>query len=329
MDRRTFVAAGAAAGLLAAPGRTTPAQAATTPVKIGWGAFPDVPQIAQASDKGLWAGQGLSPQIIPFATGRDSFEALIGGQLDLAVMAEFPPVTGALRGRKFGVAAVLSRYRALRAIARSATPVTAVKDLAGRRVATSIGTNVHFLIGEALRREGVAAKLVNVGPADMIPALLRGDVDAATPFPSAYPAARRALGDAYQQVMLPDAAQSFVLVASERLAAGDQDLVARVLRVLLEGERLVDADPAESQEATARYVRGAVTLEGIRSAWPEYEFRVQLDQGTLDLMVRAATWIVEQGFVRDVEPSAALIMQRMLPGPLRNVAPDRVTIQGA
>ncbi len=68
-----------------------------TPVTIGWGAYPDVPQIAQAADKKLWAAQKLDAKKIPFANGRAGFEALIGGQRDYVVMAEFPGVAGVMR----------------------------------------------------------------------------------------------------------------------------------------------------------------------------------------------------------------------------------------
>ena len=65
-------------------------------IKIGWGPFPDVPQISQAIDKNLWEDEGLSVKIVPFFSGRASFEALLGGQLDFAIIAEFPAVIGAM-----------------------------------------------------------------------------------------------------------------------------------------------------------------------------------------------------------------------------------------
>lgn len=315
-----------AGGLALAASLPARAQAPAA-IKIGWGSFPDVPQLAQAFDKNLWAAQGLAPQVVPFASGRDSFEALIGGQLEFAIAAEFPAVTGALRGRKFTVPAVLSKFKALRVIARSATPVTSLQQLAGQRIGVTTGTNQHFLLGEALRKANVQATIVNVAPPDMIPALTRGDVAAAMMFPSAYGAARRALAANYQELMLPEAAQSFILIASER-ASADPAMIGKVLATLIEGEKLLAANEAESIEATARYVRGAVTAENIKAVWSDYEYRVQLDQGTVDLMVRAGRWIVEQGFVKDVTPTPDLMLSRFLPGPLRALAADRVTASG-
>jgi NitT/TauT family transport system substrate-binding protein len=298
---------------------------APTVVKIGWGSFFDVPQLTQAVDKNLWKDQNLAPEIISFATGRESFEALIGGQLDFAILTEFPAVTGAMRGLKFAIPAALSRIKTMKVIAKSTTPVTSMKQLAGKKIAAILGTNLHFLVLEGLKMDGVTASLVNVGPADMIPALVRGDVDAAATFPSAYQAAKRTLGDQYQEIPIPGISQNFVLVASNTMATEKPEVVKRLLAVLLAGEKLVDADPKETQEASVRYGKNAVPLAIIQASWSSYSFRVQLDKATVDLMAREATWLRDQGLVKNADP--AKLDSYFMTGPLKELAPDRVEIK--
>ncbi len=302
---------------------TSPARA--EPVTIGWGAFPDVAAIAEAQDKGLWKDQDLQAQIIPFATGRDGFEALIGGQVDFAIMAEFPAVTGAMRNLKFSIPAVLSQYKSFRAIAKSPTPLT-LKDLAGKKVAMPLGTNVHFIIADALKAAGVTAELVNVSPPDMIPSLVRGDVDAIATFPNGYGGAKRALAAQYQEIPLTGYESSFVLVASEK-ATANPDFIKRVLAVLLKGDELVFKDPAEAQQAVSRYVGKALTLEAIQASWGDYDQHIKLDRGTLDLMVREGTWLRDQGFVKQGTPSVELYRKVFLPGPLKALTPASVEIE--
>jgi NitT/TauT family transport system substrate-binding protein len=297
-----------------------------TPVVIGWGPSPDVPQIAQAFDKNLWKEQNVEPKMVPFATGRESFEALIGGGLDLAIMAEFPPVSGALRNLKFSIVAAVSKYDGMRVIAKSATPITDLKQLAGKKVATPIGTNVHFAVADALKTADVKVELVNVGPSDIVPALIRGDVDAASMFPSGYLGAKKALGAQYQEVGLPNVNQIFILVASEKFASSNPDAIKRVLATLLKGEELVVNNPKDSQEATARYVKNAVPLDNIRTAWPDYTFKITLDNATLDLMTREGRWIREMGFVKEGEPSRQFYKGFVLKEPLTSIAPDRVSL---
>ncbi len=53
----------------------------------------------------------------------------------------------------------------------------------------------------------------------------------------------------------------------------------------------------------------AVLLKGeeyvaraIRAAWPDYEYRIELDQGTLDLMVLEGQWLKAKGLVKKASP---------------------------
>jgi NitT/TauT family transport system substrate-binding protein len=300
------------------------AQGLTT-VTIGWGAYPDVPQLAQASDKGLWAAEKIEAKIVPFASGRQGFEALIGGQLDYAIMAEFPAVTGVMRNQKFSVVAVLSQYKSFRLITKGDKAPAGLAALAGKKIAMPLGTNVHFAIATALEKAGVNAELVNVPPPEMIPALTRGDVDAIVPFPSAYQKAKSVLGAQYQEVRMPDYSSSFVLAASEK-ATANPAMTQRVLAALLKGEALVKANATESQEATARYVGGATTLDAVRAAWPEYEYRIKLDQNMLDTMVKEGQWLRAKGLIKEGDPTPALYRKWLAPEPLKALDPSRVTL---
>lgn len=86
-------------------------------------------------------------------------------------------------------------------------------------------------------------------------------------------------------------------------------------------------DTAESQQATSRNLGGALPLEAIRAAWPDYEYRIKLDQGTLDLMlVREGQWLEAKGSMKEGEPSAALYRNWLAPEPLRSLDPARVTL---
>ncbi len=283
-----------------------------------------MPAIAEAQQKGLWQQQNLAVKIIPFATGRDAFEALIGGQLDFAVMAEFPAVTGTMCNLKFAIPAVLAEYKSFRLISKGA-PVTGLRQFEGKRIAMPLGTNVHFIIADSLKAQGVKAELVNLASPDMVAALLRGDVDAIATFPGAYGGVKKALGAQYQELALPGYASSFILVASEK-AAADADLVHRVLAALVAGEALTFQDAAAAQATSAAYVNKAVPLEAIAASWADYDHHVQLDAATLDLMVREGKWLRAEGFVKQGTPSVALFAGMFMPAPLRSLSPGSVTL---
>ncbi|MBF0276745.1 MAG: NrtA/SsuA/CpmA family ABC transporter substrate-binding protein [SAR324 cluster bacterium] len=295
-------------------------------IKIGWGPFPDVPQISQAVDKNLWKEEGLNAQIVPFFSGRASFEALLGGQLDFAIIAEFPAVIGAMQKQEFGILARMSQYQASRIISKNNIGFNSVKDLAGRKIGTTVGTNVHFLLDVELQMAGVKAEVVSVAPPDLLPALVRGDVDAAVMFPSFYAGAKKALGDQYNEVRTPSYSTQFLLVGSGEIIDKYPDTVRGVLSTLLKGEKLIVDDPAESQQAVSRVIGKAIPLAGIVAGWSEHEYKMGLDNELLDLMLKEGQWIRETGKIKNIEPTRQLFRPYFRGEFLKSLAGARVNL---
>ena len=276
------------------------------PVRIGGGLSVEAPQFALAQERDLFGAAGLAPAVTNFPTGREAFEALIGGQVDLAMMAELPVVVGALRAQKFGVVGTLSRYRGMRIVTKKqggTAPMLATP--AGRKFGVTLGTNTHFMLMSELATAGIQAEIVNIGPADLIAALARGDVDAAAPFPNAYAGTRRALGADYAEIPVRSYQPTYLLVASEASMATETEA---------------------AQAAAARLAGRAQNLEAVRAAWPDYDARISLDRPLLDLMEREGRWLAETGAARGASTEPAVFRAAIAEAPLRAVMPDRVTL---
>lgn len=296
-------------------------------VSVGWGSYSmDAPQVVIASEKGYFKDAGLAPKLIPFQSGREGFEALIGGQLDLTVMAEFPAVVGTLRKQPFSVLAVLSRFTANRLITTLASGATDLAGLSGKKIGLPVGTNVQFMVDEDLKRAGVKAQIVNLTPPDLPPALLRGDVDAIATFPGAFGGARRILGERYRELPISPYATTFVVAASRDFRARDAVAAAKFLEALTRADAFMASDPAGAQDIVAKAAGKALTLEAIRADWGKYHYGVALDGALLDLMVREGAWIRERGIVKDAEPSAALFRSTVAEAPLKSAAPATMTL---
>ena len=295
-------------------------------VSIAWTPSADIPQIAQAIDKKLWAEQGLEVRIVPFPTGREALEALIGGQVDFASMAELPAVTAALRQQKFAVLARLSKYRANRIISNG-IDLKSARDLAGRKVALTVGTNSHFALDWELDAAGVKAEVVNVAPPDIVPALSRGDVEAAVMFPSFFDQAKRVLGDKYRELITPGYVTNMLLAGTADVIEKRPEQAKKVMAALLKADALVAQDPAGTQDTIARVVGKVINVDAVRAAWPDYEYKVALDKDLLTLMVREGQWIVKRGSVKNVEATVQLFRSYLNDSALKILAADRVQLQ--
>lgn len=296
-------------------------------ITFGGGPNLDVPQLAQAMDKNLWKKYGLTVKVVPFRSGRAAFEAMMGGQLDYALMAEFPAVIGAMRKQKFGILAEMSQYIATRIITSDKVKLDGAKSLAGHKIGTTIGTNVHFMLAGVLNSAGVKAEIVSVSPPDIVAALARGDIDAAAMFPSFYGGAKKALGDRYQELPVDSYRTRFILSGTADMIDNNPKTTLALLRALLDGEKLAESDPAETQAAVARIEKGRLSPEFIKAAWPNYRRKMNLDEDLMNLIIEEGKWIVGRGSIKGVESTRELYRPYFREGPLKSLAPERVNLK--
>ena len=304
----------------------TTASSDTTKVVIGGGPYLDIPQLSVAMDQNLWADNDLEAEVIPFRSGRAAFEALLGGHLDLAFMAEFPAVIGAMREQDFKVIAEMSQYTATRIIHGGDPMINTVAKLAGKAIGVTAGTNVHYMLDNELTAAGIKAEIVSVGPPDIVPALARGDVFAGAMFPSFYAGAKDVLGEKYQEIKIDSYGTHFILVATQKLIDENPAAVRGFLAALYKGEELVLSDPAASHEAVSRVLGGTLKPTDVASASRNYKFNMQLNTALLDLMVDEGVWIHSRGSIKGDVPTMKLMQPYVDESFLTSIDASRVDL---
>ncbi len=317
--KSSFLAAGLAA-------LTSTAWAQDTKITFGGGAYLDVPQLSVAMDQDLFAKHGLDVNVIPFQSGRSAFEALLGGQLDLAVMAEFPAVVGAMRDQDFKVIAGLSQYKQTRIIHTGGAEIDTVAKLVGKPIGVTAGTNVHFWLENELNDAGIEAEIVSVGPPDIVPALARGDIFAGAMFPSFYGGAQTILGDRYREIPISSYNTHFILVATQEIIDDQPEAVSAVLAALVEAEDIVSSDPTMSHEAVSRVLGGTLKPDEVAAASKSYSFNVNLDSALIDLMVAEGVWINARGSIKGDVPTKESISPYVDSSFLSAIDAGRVTL---
>jgi NitT/TauT family transport system substrate-binding protein len=327
MLKPLFVALALGAAALAGTTLANAQAQSLQPVKFAWNPNPQTAQIDVAIKNGLFKEAGLDVQIVAFPTGREALEALLGGQVDFAYMAEFPVATAVLRQQKLKIIADLSRYQGQRVIATAKTlDLKSANDLAGKKLGTTLGTNVEFFTHRLLAQIGAKATIVNAGPADLLPALTRGDIDAAIMFPTFFGAAKKTLGDDYRELISDLYVLHMVVTASSAMVEKNPAVIEKFVSAIVKADAALKADPASAEQAVFTNMRGMMPLPALQDMWKEMEFKVKLGPDLPALLADEAGWIVDRGMVKAEKPSAATFRTFILDAPLKAIDPASVTL---
>jgi sulfonate transport system substrate-binding protein len=128
------------------------------------------------------APQGISVQWLEFPAGPQLLEGLNAGAVDVGAVGETPPIFAQAAGVDFvyiGNEPPAPKGEAL--VVQQDSPLRTVADLRGKKVALNRGSNVHFLLVEALKRAGlgyVDIQPIYLTPADARAAFVQHSVDA-------------------------------------------------------------------------------------------------------------------------------------------------------
>jgi NitT/TauT family transport system substrate-binding protein len=252
-----------------------------------------------AAANGYFASEGLAVTLQPHKFGRLALDSLLEGKADLAFCAETPVVFAVLRGRQVHVfATIASASKNTVVVARRDAGIASPKDLAGKRVGVTRGTNAEFFLDTLLVRHGMAieeVQVVDLNPDAMPDALTRGVVDAVAIWDPVATALRRSLGG--NAVTLSDDdtyTETWNLAGGPDFVARRPAAVQMVLRALLRAEEFFREDPDEARRAVAPALTAG---PGLDVTLGHFDFRVRLDQGLLVLMEEQSRWAIRSGLV--------------------------------
>ncbi len=161
----------------------TSAHAQPAPLRIGFQTGDINTLLMYATQSGQFAKDKVDVKLTPFPAGPAMLPALAAGEIDLAWMGEFPAVTGFSNGMPIEIL-MMERldFTNVRLVANPAAGIKSVSDLKGKKVAVSVGSTSHNHLLRALSQAGLKQEdvtIVNLSPANMPPAYVAGQVDAA------------------------------------------------------------------------------------------------------------------------------------------------------
>jgi NitT/TauT family transport system substrate-binding protein len=291
LKQSTLAALAIAATALATPG------AAQAPLKMTLFGQPSVnnDSIWLALEKGLYRAEGLEITYRLFPSGTTALQTFQTGQGDIVMTGDLPSLQYFFRSD--------GNYRTIAVIERDAKGYVVIagkniskpQDLAGKTIATRVGSTGSWFISEYLKKNGVDPATVTVKNLDtqVLPAALCGGEIAA--FFIWQPIGSRTLEICPDKAHLLADATGYIqgyLVAGARpqwlASAEGKDIATRWLRATIKGRDLADKD----FPAVAAYAKAKLDLseKATREQWETNTRPLALDKVYYDDFCSLSRW---------------------------------------
>jgi ABC-type nitrate/sulfonate/bicarbonate transport system substrate-binding protein len=251
--------------------------------------------IWMALEHGYFKEQGLDVEYRVFPSGTTAFQTFRTGQGDIVMTGDLPSVQYFFNnpGQYQTFAAIERDAKGYVVIARK--EIKSAKDLAGKTVATRVGSTGSWFVSEYLRKNGVDPKGVPVKNLDtqLLPAALcKGDIAA---FFIWQPIGSRTLeicpNDAHQLADATGYIQGYLVAGArpEFLNSADgADKVQRFLRAVLKGKQKAESD----FKAVAAFAAKTYSLseKATRDQWDTNTRPIALDKVYYDDFCSLSKW---------------------------------------
>ena len=272
-----------------------------TKASIGISATSFLPSLVRiAKENGYFQQEGVEVEVKGFPTGKMALNAMFSGEVDLGTVAGPPIALASFERDDFVVlGTIVDSAEHSRGLARKDRNITTLSDLAGKKVATTIGTTAHYFMTTALLTSDVSVseiEMVNMKPKQMVSAITDGTVDAIFAWEPNISDAQKMLGD--NALLFPfkgGYAATFNLVSKIDLLENDRGLIKKLLIALKNAEEFV----AENREESIKMISSQINTDKkiLDNLWDKYTFRLTLRQSLLLMLEDQAKWLIETKFI--------------------------------
>ena len=257
-----------------------------------------------ALEKGYFRKEGLEVELKSFSSGKATLDALIKGKVDLATSSETPFMHAVLNGGKiYVIGTMITGEKHLAVVGRKDRGISSPKDLKGKTIGVTTGTNGEYFLDTVLLLNGVSrdqVKPVHVKPKQMFDALIKGKVDAIATWNPQMTKARKALGDQattfYAEGLY---SPSFLIAARQDYANANPEIIRKVVQSLVNGSNFIHENPDKSRVIVAKYLGMDKSLLDELSA--TYYFKITLDQSFLLTLENQAKWAIKNKLTDQTE----------------------------
>lgn len=236
----------------------------------------------------------------PFPSGRLALDALLGGGVDLALVAETPLVFAALNSKEFRILAVVAQSPHKFVLHKKNTNSTA-KFIP--KYGVPVGTAAQYWMDRYLSSNGANrnATIINIDAQNLVSALVSGSIDgffcwepfasmARTQFPN-------------DELDIIDSrgfyTQFFVLVSLKDTIQRDGERLKAFMASLYKASSQISDNTKHNDniQIVARYSN--MSPQDLEVIWHDHDFQVSLPSSLLETMNSEANWAVNSGIASE------------------------------
>ncbi len=276
-----------------------------------------------ACERNFFEREGLQVSLQHYSTGKEALDAVISGKADFSTVAETPIMFSSFKNAPFliiGTVADSDRY--MKIIARRDRNIAQPRDLRGKNMGVSAGTNAEYFLDEYLLFNGILKNQihpVHLKPEMMADALVKGSIDAAVSWEPHAGKQRERL--AKNAVVLEN---NFIYQISWNIVAGRDYVkthpgtVRKLLRGLIQAQNYIADQPRDAHSITAHY------LGDTAFSLSDFNFDLRLGQSLVLDLEEQARWAIKSRLTDRKEVPNYLNLLYF--EGMERVAPDSVTV---
>lgn len=269
------------------------------------------------------SNQGIKPQ--NFSSGIKTAQALLGGGVDFATMAEWPFLLSTKSRDDLRVIAMISVAANLGILARTENGNTDLEQMRNKKIGLPLGTTPQFLVesllSNVLNKEEY--QIVGLAPGQLQAALLGNDVDAISVWQPILEKSR--LTDTNKLVYLKNSQQHvkthYLIVSTVGVLNSKPVAAENILKSILNAEKLINEGNQEALNQLSKAM--GLEINVLRELLPLFEFEMQLDGRLVEVWQRMAPWAVDSGLAEpqilsndwrkfiDIKPMSAVSPSRV------------------
>jgi NitT/TauT family transport system substrate-binding protein len=284
-------------------------------------------QFRVAQRAGFFEKYNVEAEISTYSYGIDTLNAAILGETDSAEVADFAAASRFSENNKLRVVATITGGNANGSFLYTRNDsINSPQDLKGKRVGVSKGTVNEYQWARLFEKYGINEKDVSLvyltSNAELLAAYFANEIDAFWVGASEVgkveeiPGSRR-LGNASLHGHL---GYGFLLLHADVIAK-NPDGVGRFLKALDEATAYIKEHPKET--ARIAYEELKIPEDSALIAVETQVYLLRLNKEDVDMIANVADWCYKNGIFRNNYN----VYDFVDPRPLRNVLPDRVTVE--